>query len=97
MTTAVLATTNPNKVREIRALLDGVAIEIVGLERFAGVEPPEETGATFEENAALKARYYCRGHRPARDRGGLGARDRRARWPARRGVRALWRRRYDLP
>ena len=59
MTTAVLATTNPNKVREIRALLDGVDIEVVGLERFAGVEPPEETGATFEENAALKARYYA--------------------------------------
>lgn len=59
MTTAVLATTNPNKVREIRALLDGAQIEVVGLERFAGVEPPEETGATFEENAALKARYYA--------------------------------------
>ena len=56
---AVLATTNPNKVREIRALLDGVDIEVVGLDRFAGVEPPEETGATFEENAALKARYYA--------------------------------------
>ena len=23
-----------------------------------GIEPPEETGTTFEENAALKARYY---------------------------------------
>ena len=59
MTTAVLATTNPNKVREIRALLDGVDIEVIGLDRFAGIEPPEETGATFEENAALKARYYA--------------------------------------
>ena len=58
MTRVVLATTNPNKVREIRALLDGVAVEIVGLDRFAGIEPPEETGVTFEANAALKARYY---------------------------------------
>ena len=59
MTTVVLATTNPNKVREIRALLDGVNIEVVGLDRFDGIEPPEETGTTFEENAALKARYYA--------------------------------------
>lgn len=59
MTTAVLATTNPNKVREIRALLDGLDIEVVGLDHFGGIEPPEETGATFEENAALKARYYA--------------------------------------
>jgi len=58
MTTVVLATTNPNKVREIRALLDGAAVEVVGLDQFAGIEAPEETGLTFEENAALKARYY---------------------------------------
>ena len=58
MTRAVLATTNPNKVREIRVLLDGADIEVVGLEQFPGIEPPEETGTTFEENAALKARYY---------------------------------------
>jgi XTP/dITP diphosphohydrolase len=59
MTRVVLATTNPNKVREIRALLDGVNIDVVGLDRFVGIEPPEEPGATFEENAALKARYYA--------------------------------------
>lgn len=59
MTTVVLATSNPNKVREIRALLDGVALEVVGLDRFGGIEAPEETGATFEDNAALKARYYA--------------------------------------
>ncbi len=56
----LLATTNPNKVREIRALLDGVAVEIVGLDVFPGIEAPEETGRTFEENAVLKARYYSR-------------------------------------
>lgn len=55
----VLATTNPDKIREIRALLDGVDVEIVGLDRFPGIEPPEETGTTFAENAALKARYYA--------------------------------------
>lgn len=55
----LLATTNPDKVREIRALLDGVPVEIVGLDRFPGIVPPEETGASFAENAALKARYYA--------------------------------------
>lgn len=59
MTRLVLATSNPNKVREIRALLDGVPVDVVGLEVFGGVEPPEETGVTFEDNAALKARYYA--------------------------------------
>ena len=59
MTRAVLATTNPNKVREIRVLLDGVDLEVIGLEQFPGIEAPEETGTTFEENAALKARYYA--------------------------------------
>jgi XTP/dITP diphosphohydrolase len=59
MTRAVLATSNPNKVREIRVLLDGVDLEVVGLEQFPGIEAPEETGTTFEENAALKARYYA--------------------------------------
>ena len=54
----VLATTNPNKVREIRAMLDGVALEIVGLDALPPIAAPDETGATFAENARLKARYY---------------------------------------
>ena len=54
----LLATTNPNKIREIRAMLDGVPYEIVGLDHHAGLEAPEETGLTFEENARLKALYY---------------------------------------
>ena len=56
--TFVLATTNPHKVREIRAMLDGVAVEIVGLDAFPPVAAPDETGTTFAENARLKARYY---------------------------------------
>jgi XTP/dITP diphosphohydrolase len=54
----LLATTNPNKVREIRKMLDGVPYEIVGLDSSDGIEAPEETGRTFEENARLKALYY---------------------------------------
>src|SRR4029453_6336792 len=55
--TFVLATTNPSKIREIRAMLDGVALEIVGLDAFPPIAAPEETGVTFAENARLKARY----------------------------------------
>ena len=55
----VLATTNPHKVREIRALLEGLDVEIVGLDALPPIEAPEESGTTFAENAALKARYYA--------------------------------------
>jgi XTP/dITP diphosphohydrolase len=53
------ATTNDGKLREIRALLAGLPIELVGLERYPGIPPPHETGSTFAENARLKALYYA--------------------------------------
>src|SRR3954454_22324804 len=49
----LVASSNPGKVREIRALLPA-SIAIVGLEDV-GLESPAETGATFRENANLKA------------------------------------------
>jgi XTP/dITP diphosphohydrolase len=55
----VLATTNRGKIREIRGLLEGLPIELVGLDAFPPIEPPDETGTTFSENARLKARYYA--------------------------------------
>jgi XTP/dITP diphosphohydrolase len=55
----LLATTNPGKLREIRDLLQGVPFHVRSLEGMAGIPAPEETGATFEANAALKARYYA--------------------------------------
>ncbi|MCU1382268.1 MAG: non-canonical purine pyrophosphatase, rdgB/HAM1 family [Acidobacteria bacterium] len=55
----LVATTNENKVREIRQLLDGAPVEIVTLAGWPGVETPDETGATFEENARAKALYYA--------------------------------------
>jgi XTP/dITP diphosphohydrolase len=54
----LLATTNPNKVREIHTMLDGIPHELIGLDSHAAIEAPEETGETFEENARLKALYY---------------------------------------
>ena len=55
----LLATTNPGKLREIRALLQDVPFEIRSLEGLADIEAPEETGSTFEANARLKAHYYA--------------------------------------
>jgi XTP/dITP diphosphohydrolase len=55
----LLATTNPGKLREIRGILGGVPVELVSLEQFPGIDEPEETGATFAENARLKALYYA--------------------------------------
>lgn len=52
----VLATTNKGKVAEIRELLTGLPVEIVGLEQFPGLPPVEETGRTFRENAIIKAK-----------------------------------------
>jgi XTP/dITP diphosphohydrolase len=49
---AVFASRNAGKLRELRALLPGWAIEPLG-----EIEMPEETGATFYENAAAKARF----------------------------------------
>ena len=58
MKSLLLATTNPGKLREIRGILAGLQVELVSLEQFSGIVEPEETGATFAENARLKALYY---------------------------------------
>ena len=52
-----VATGNPGKQRELAALLEGVAT-IVSLPTL-GLTLPEETGATFEENASAKARFVA--------------------------------------
>ena len=55
----LIATTNQDKVREVRQLLDGVPFDVVTLAGWPGVEAPEEVGPTFEENARAKALYYA--------------------------------------
>ena len=57
--TIVVATTNPGKLREIQALLDGAPVRLLTLADFPALPEPEETGATFAENAELKARAYA--------------------------------------
>lgn len=52
----VLATGNAGKIREFAELLGPLGFEFLPQSQF-GIEPPEETGETFEANAILKARH----------------------------------------
>ena len=55
----VLATANPDKANEIRAVLrdSGIAVELIP--RPDDVDEVDETGTTLEENARLKAVALC--------------------------------------
>ncbi len=55
----LIATTNPGKVREYRALLAGLDLELVGLNDVGIDVDVDETGATYAANAELKARMYA--------------------------------------
>ena len=55
----VLATANAGKLREFRSLLAGLPLRIEP-QSALGVEPAEEIGASFLENALLKARHAAR-------------------------------------
>jgi XTP/dITP diphosphohydrolase len=52
----VLASANPGKVRELRALLAGLGADLITLSDL-GVAGAEEAHATFVENALAKARH----------------------------------------
>jgi XTP/dITP diphosphohydrolase len=58
--TLYCATTNPGKLREFRLAAErlGRKIEIATLPNLSSIDPVEETGETFEENAIRKAVYY---------------------------------------
>jgi XTP/dITP diphosphohydrolase len=69
----VLATRNPHKVDEMRVLLAGLPLDLVGLDAFPGAPEPEETGTTFAENARIKAVSAARatGHLALADDSGI--------------------------
>jgi XTP/dITP diphosphohydrolase len=52
----IVATGNPGKLLEFRALLADLPFDICSLGEL-GIASPEETGASFLENALLKARH----------------------------------------
>ena len=55
----VLASSNPGKLAEFDALLQGSDIELVA-QSTLGIDDVEETGLSFVENALLKARHAAR-------------------------------------
>lgn len=58
-TDLLLASQNPGKLAEMRVLVEGLPFRILGPRDVGIDDAPEETGTTFQENAALKARYYA--------------------------------------
>ena len=57
----LVATTNPNKLREIRPLLANLHIDLVTLADVDPIPEPEESAHTFWENARIKALAYAQG------------------------------------
>jgi XTP/dITP diphosphohydrolase len=56
----LVGTNNAGKIRELNELLEELPVEIFGLSSFENISDVEETGATFAENAVLKAESYAR-------------------------------------
>jgi XTP/dITP diphosphohydrolase len=54
------ATGNAGKLREFRLAGELLVIDVEPLADLKSIQAPEEDGATFEENARLKAAYYSR-------------------------------------
>ena len=55
----VLATHNPGKLKEMGAILSQFGVEVVSPKDLGITVDVEETGATFAENAMLKAKAIC--------------------------------------
>lgn len=57
----LIATTNPGKLREIRAVMNHPSVELLGLDQVDdSLSEPVEDGETFEANAIKKAQHYAR-------------------------------------
>lgn len=58
MKTIVVATKNAGKLREMMEAFRDLPVTLVPLSQFGDLPDAVETGATFAENAAIKARFY---------------------------------------
>ncbi len=56
----LIATHNAGKVQELQSLLSALPVRLRNLQEFQHIGEVIETGATFAENAALKAQAYAR-------------------------------------
>ncbi len=54
----VLATHNPAKISELTAMLAPYSVKLTSAAAL-GLDEPKETGATFQENALLKAKFVA--------------------------------------
>lgn len=54
----VIATKNKGKLREMREAFEGLPFEILSLAECGDLPEAVEDGATFAENARIKARFY---------------------------------------
>ncbi len=52
----ILASNNKNKIREVKAILEDLDVDIISMKESGVDMDIEETGSTFEENALIKAR-----------------------------------------
>lgn len=55
-----IATSNPGKLREFSEAAGKLGIDLEALPDLASVPQPREDGATFADNARIKAEYYSR-------------------------------------
>ncbi len=55
-----VASSNRGKLADFATAAQAYGIDILPLPGIANIEAPEESGATFEENARIKAEYYSR-------------------------------------
>jgi XTP/dITP diphosphohydrolase len=58
ITKLVVGTRNHGKISELRELFGKLPVDLAGLDEFGVMDDVEETGATFFENAVIKARAY---------------------------------------
>jgi len=58
MTMLLVATTNPGKLREVRAILGSLPVRLVSLADYPDLPCAVEDHTTFEENARAKALHY---------------------------------------
>ena len=59
MNNTVLASGNAGKLEELTAILAPLGLELIA-QSALGIDSPPETGATFLENALIKARHAAR-------------------------------------
>lgn len=55
-----VASSNPGKLADFSAAAEVHGIHVLPVPGISKIDPPEETGLTFSENASIKAEFYSR-------------------------------------